>query len=600
LATGSDSKEAVGDEVAAVPTAARPFRASDITLRIACHVGAAAVFVAALVAVLAHGWLPTGDDAIITQRAWGVFTAHPPLVGQFSQASGSVHAIYDPGPLLFWLLALPVRVDPVHGVLWGSTLLCLIGVALAVEAAWTFRGAIAAGVVVIAYAVVAATQAFVVVDPAWNISIGLVWFITAAALTVTVASGRLGWWPVLVGAASIAAQAHLEFAPAAIGLVLLGLGLGLARRPRTRRWRWLVGGLVVGAVCWAAPLVDELTRRPGNFTVLWHWLGSGATQGATFGFQALGAAVGPRPLWSAQQNRGTNVDAYLGLLGHIGNHSELFGVIILASLALIAAAGWLLRRRHLAVVASVALFASAMAVWVFASLPQTSSLTIVYSDIILWPVGMLVWVAWLWAAAVLGVALFRAGAGVARRRATSPVPSAEPEADGVAGAGAATQGGALPGVAAPEVAVPVDGPLPSRGTPTAGRLGTAWRLALALVVLLVGAGGATVAVSTVADPHLGVLGGWSSVDLVPAAAAAVDRARPEGPIAVYADGSDSDVDYSVAYGAIWQLRQQGRNVTASYPHWQPLGPAAAPSPLEPHVTIHVLPDHTVSASVTGS
>ncbi|HEY6625130.1 MAG TPA: hypothetical protein VIX85_14935 [Acidimicrobiales bacterium] len=609
MATGSDSKKVAGDEVTAVPTAARPFRASEITLRIACHVGAAATFVAALVAVLAHGWLPTGDDAIIAQRAWGVFTAHPPLVGQFSQASGSVHAIYDPGPLLFWLLALPVRVDPVHGVLWGATLLCLVGVALAVEAAWAFRRATAAGVVVIAYAVVAATQAFVVVDPAWNISIGLVWFTTTAVLTVTVASGRLGWWPVLVGAASIAAQAHLEFAPAAVGLVLLGLGLGLARRPRPSRWGWLVGGLVVGAICWAAPLVDELTRRPGNFTVLWHWLGSGATQGGTFGFQALGAAVAPRPLWSAQQNRGTNVDAYLGLLGHIGDHSELFGVIILASLALIASTAWLLRRRHLAVVASVALFVSAMAVWVFASLPQTSSLTIVYSDIILWPVGMLVWVAWLWAAAELGAALLRAGARVVRQGATSPAPSAEWEADGVVGAGAVPEGtapentaqeGALPEVAPPGGAVPVDGPVSGRGTPSAGRLGTAWRLALALGVLLVGAAGATLAVSTVRDPHLGVLGGWSSVDLVPAAASAVDRARPEGPIAVYADGSDSDVDYSVAYGVIWQLRQQGRDVTASYPHWQPLGPAAAPSPLEPHVTIHVLPDHTVSASVTAS
>ncbi len=568
--TGSDSETGVSGGVAAAPTAARPFRASDTTLRIACHVGAGAVFVVALIADLTHGWRPTGDDAIIAQRAWGVFTAHPPLVGQFSQASGSVHAIYDPGPLLFWLLALPVRIDPVHGVLWGSTLLCLIGVALAVEAAWVFGGATAAGAVVVAYAVIAATQAFVVVDPAWNISIGLVWFITAAALTVTVASGRLGWWPVLVGAASIAAQAHLEFAPAAVGLVILALGLGLARHPPARRWGWVVGGLVVGTICWAAPLVDELTRRPGNLTVLWHWLGHGPSQGATFGFQALGAAVGPRPLWSAQQNRGTNVDAYLGLLGHIGDHSEAFGVIILASLALIAAAAWLLRRRHLAVVASVAVFVSAMAVWVLASLPLTSSLTIVYSDIILWPVGMLVWVAWLCAAADLGAALFRAGDRAVRRRAALPEPSPDRQ------------------------------DVPSHGTPSTGHLGTARRLVAALCVLVVGAAGATVAASTVGDPHLGVLGGWSSVDLVPAAAAAVDRARPGGPIAIYADGSDSDVDYSVAYGVIWQLRQQGRNVTASSPHWQPLGPAAAPSPLEPDVTIHILPDHRVTASVTAS
>ena len=602
--TRSDRETALAEESAPVIGTARRHRASDITLRVACHVAAAALFLAALVADLAHGWRPTGDDAIIAERAWGVFTAHPPLVGQFSQASGSVHAIYDPGPLLFWLLALPVRADPVHGVLWGSALLCLIGVVLAVEAAWAFRGAIAAGAVVIVFAVVAATQAFVVVNPAWNISVGVVWFITAIVLTITVASGRLGWWPVLVGAGSIAAQAHLEFAPAAVGLVLLGLGLGLARRPSTRRWGWLAAGLVVGALCWVAPLIDELTRRPGNVTVLWHWLGQGPTQGTVFGFQALGAAVGPRPLWSAQQNRGTNADAYFGLLGHIGDHPELFGVVVLASLALIAAGAWVLGRRHIAIVASVSLFVSAMVVWVFASLRQTSSLTLVYADVILWPVGMLVWVVWLWAAAVLGVDLCRAGAAVVRRRGASPAWPTQPDVDRQLGAEPAPVGTAPVGTA-PGGTEPVPGPVqapptPTRDSPSGGKLGTAWRLAAAVGVLLVGAAGATVATSTVADPHLGVLGGWSSVDLVPAAAAAVDQARPNGPIAIYADGINSDVDYAVAYGVIWQLRQQGRDVTASYPHWQPLGPAAAPSPLEPHITIHILPDHRVSATVTAS
>jgi uncharacterized protein (TIGR03382 family) len=582
MVTASEVEKGGSEESGAVPAATRRSRKSDLTLRIACHAAAAAAFVAALVADLARGWRPTGDDAIIAQRAWGVFSAHPPLVGQFSQASGSIHAIYDPGPLIFWLLSLPVRVDPVHGVLWGSTLLCLIGVALAVEAAWAFKGATAAGVVVVVIAVVATTQSFVVVNPAWNISIGVVWFITATALTVTVASGRLRWWPVLVGAASIAAQSHLEFAPAAGGLIFVGLGLGLARRPRPRRWWWLAGGLGIGALCWAAPLVDQFTRHPGNLTLLWDRFGHGPTMGTTFGFQALGAAVGPHPLWVARQNRGTNVDAFLGLLGHINGQSELFGVAILASVALVAAAGWLLRRRRIATVASVVLFVAAMAVWVFASLPRTSILTIIYSDIILWPVGMLVWVVWLWAAAGLGTVAFRA----ARRRLLRPARAsvAEPAVDGRVEPGGGQRDDA-------PVAVPA---------PSAGRLETAGRLVAALAVVLVGAAGATVAASTVSDPHLGVLGGWSSIDLVPAAAAAVDRARPQGPIAIYAVGFNGDIDYSVAYGVIWQLRYQGRDATGIYPHWQPLGPNAAPSPLEPHIVIHIHPDHTVTASVSRS
>ena len=32
------------------------------------------------------------------------------------------HVAFDPGPLLFWMLALPVRMDPAHGVLWGAAL----------------------------------------------------------------------------------------------------------------------------------------------------------------------------------------------------------------------------------------------------------------------------------------------------------------------------------------------------------------------------------------------------------------------------------------------------------------------------------------------
>jgi hypothetical protein len=566
-------------EVATPPSA----RSSGFPIRWACHLSAAALFVVALVADLAHGWLPTGDDAIIAQRAWTVLSAHPPLVGQFSQASGSIHPIYDPGPIIFWLLAAPVRVDPVHGVLWGSVLLCLFGAALAVEAAWAFRGAPAAIAVVVVLAVVAATQAFVVVNPAWNISVGVVWFIAAIVVTLTVASGRLRWWPLLVGAGSIAAQSHLEFAPVGIGLVVLGLGLGLARRPWPRRWGWLAAGLGVGALCWAAPVVDEFTRRPGNLTVLWDWLDHGSTFGAKLGFQALGAAAGPHPLWTTQQGRGNGGADFLVLLAHINGRSERSGMLILASVALVALVAWILRRRDLATTATVALFASAMAVWAFSSLPQASVLTLIYSDIILWPVGMLVWVVWLWAAGALVLAAVRTLRPRVRWRRSGPE-------DGVR-SGSGVEG---------EEAKPIGASPPRHRRSGRRRYGSAGRWATAVGVLLVGAVGAGVARSTVPDPHLGVLGGWSSVDLVPAGAAAVDRVRPTGPVALYAEGPDADVDYSVAYGVIWMLRHQGRDVTAISPHWKPLGPDAAPTPQATRLLIHIHPDRTVSVTVTVS
>ena len=57
------------------------------------------------------GWEPTDDKAIIATRAWDVLTRHPPLVGQYSMA-GLVtgRPAHDLGPMLYWLLAVPVRI----------------------------------------------------------------------------------------------------------------------------------------------------------------------------------------------------------------------------------------------------------------------------------------------------------------------------------------------------------------------------------------------------------------------------------------------------------------------------------------------------------
>ena len=56
------------------------------------------------------GWEPAGDDGIILTRAWDVLTSHSPLIGQYSEAGNVTgQIVHSPGPLLYWLLALPVR-----------------------------------------------------------------------------------------------------------------------------------------------------------------------------------------------------------------------------------------------------------------------------------------------------------------------------------------------------------------------------------------------------------------------------------------------------------------------------------------------------------
>ena len=82
------------------------------------------------------GWMPTGDDAAIALRSWNSLTAHGPLVGQ---ATRLAHGVFDPGPLEYWLLAIPVHISPNHGVLWGAAICCMAACSLAIEAAWAVR-----------------------------------------------------------------------------------------------------------------------------------------------------------------------------------------------------------------------------------------------------------------------------------------------------------------------------------------------------------------------------------------------------------------------------------------------------------------------------
>ena len=90
-------------------------------VRLASH---AAVWSAVLVPTLtelARGWRAFGDDAAIASRSFQVFSMHIPLTGLASAASFQTgHVVFDPGPMLFFLLSAPVRIDPAHGLMSGG------------------------------------------------------------------------------------------------------------------------------------------------------------------------------------------------------------------------------------------------------------------------------------------------------------------------------------------------------------------------------------------------------------------------------------------------------------------------------------------------
>lgn len=179
----------------------------------ASHLTIWAVLLVPTIVKLVAGWRPTDDDATISLGSFEVFSLHPPAVGQlFTTFFGAPYPFFDPGPLQYWLLAWPVRIDPSYGALWGAVLCYGVVLSLAVEAIWRTGRWLGRSLL-----------AFAVLDVAWR-------------------TPGLGWWPIVVITASIWGQAELFYAGPAAALLIVSAWLGVARawRPRSSAGPWLL------------------------------------------------------------------------------------------------------------------------------------------------------------------------------------------------------------------------------------------------------------------------------------------------------------------------------------------------------------------------
>ena len=277
----------------------------------------------------------------------------------------------------------------------GPRARCL-ALSVAVEAAWSVKGWPAA--VAVASVADLGWQNQLLDDLAWNPHFGLVFLIVAGATAWAVASGRFGWWPLVVLGASVAAQCHLVDAVTAIGLVVV------ARWPRCYghrlpRWWWLVVGLVVGAACWVAPLAQQVTGHPGNLSTVLH---SGRAQtpvGFGFGWHALATAVTLHPIWLTQF---PYLIAFADKMPHyLRGHAETGGVIGLGLMVAIGLAAWRAKRRELSALALIGVVVAVGTVASFATFPKDNLGPVGYLSDVLWMVGILVWIIVVWAGVVV-------------------------------------------------------------------------------------------------------------------------------------------------------------------------------------------------------
>ena len=239
---------------------------------------------AALARALADGWIPMGEDAIFPLRARDVFTANHPFLGTFSSASlTSGTTVNHPGPLLFDVLALPVRLfGSAAGVVLGVALINAVSVLVACLAARRAGGRtllvwVAAGAIGLEWTL----GSSLLIDP-WNPHVVLLPFFAMLVCAVAFAAGQrwtLAW---VIGFGSFALQTHVSYAllVPAVSITALAGAWWRDRRPDRRPdrrgptastemaepWRpHVIVAVVWFLVLWAQPLWQQFAGSgPGN------------------------------------------------------------------------------------------------------------------------------------------------------------------------------------------------------------------------------------------------------------------------------------------------------------------------------------------------
>lgn len=292
----ADEPPAATDAADVVP-AADPIRPLWPVLVLA---GLAAVIVTVLVVkVLRWDWWAVGDFGTLRLRTLDVGTSETPLVGIYSRWGWN-----HPGPMLFYLLAGPLRLTggDGHGLLLGAL---LINTAAAAGALWVAaragRAALAATGLVLTLLVVGLGTGELL-DP-WNPFILILPLFTAAVAAWRAALGDRVAAVVLVVAGSFAVQAHVGVTPAVAVLLLIGAA-GLVWRavkgpePGPARVTLGISG-GVALVCWIAPIVQQLTGSPGNLGEIVDFAlhGTETVNGWADGARHVAQALSLPPIW---------------------------------------------------------------------------------------------------------------------------------------------------------------------------------------------------------------------------------------------------------------------------------------------------------------
>lgn len=228
--------------------------------------------IVALVSARSPTWFPTGDlaQAELHMRA---VPAHMPLLG----AAGRFGTIFDQGshlgPAGAVALSIPYRLlgSSSWSVMGATVTLHVAALASSLVMAKRLAGVGAMWTLAVVCAVMIRSFGNDWFLEPWNPWLGVVVLMAACLAAWGVWTGDDSLLPVFVVAGSFCAQVHIAYAPVVLGIaVALCLRRALAGRRIARpRRRIVIGSAIAAVVMWLPPLIDQITREPGNLTVLW-------------------------------------------------------------------------------------------------------------------------------------------------------------------------------------------------------------------------------------------------------------------------------------------------------------------------------------------
>lgn len=270
---------------------------------------------------------------------------------------------HHPGPLyFFWLVPFHILSGlRTAGLNAGAVTLNLAAIGLTVWILFRRAQPVVALACVAALALYSWRTLELMTSP-WNAHIPV---LPMAALVVVAAdamSGTPAMLPLAGVLASLAGQAHIALLPSALAIgvsAVAGVLLATNRVENGARWRTVFATAAVVALCWAPSIVEQLSSRPGNISLLWSFFAAESHPAPPFSV-AVSA-------WADMLSGMVRPDFYVAQ-GWVFRESpvrwaELLVIAQLAALCVVAARGFRSGQRFESVLALLLVLASGVALW---------------------------------------------------------------------------------------------------------------------------------------------------------------------------------------------------------------------------------------------